>query len=225
MKKTIVATILFTILGINYMFSQSVGFSYFFPKNGYFSNPIAPINISLPIKFGKYLQISPGIGLSNIGGMSMSGFPTQYKSNIPLVGSFQSFEINVLPGFVLPFKNIKFEISGGGFAFTSFNTKIIYGNFNNMIAQANNYDFVNTNVSIDKDFFGYGFIFGSKISFRVRNSVWGYIGANYYMGSQKMALEGNYTAVKNNLITSHDFSFPETKILYHGLQISVGAIF
>jgi len=75
MIKTIFIILLITTLGVNYVSSQSIGFSYFFPKNGYFSNPVAPINFSLPIKFGKYFQTSLGIGLSNIGGMSMSGFP------------------------------------------------------------------------------------------------------------------------------------------------------
>ncbi|MDD2198972.1 MAG: hypothetical protein PHF99_02270 [Bacteroidales bacterium] len=41
-------------------YSQSIGFSYFFPKNGYFSNPIAPVNLSIPVSFGKFFQISPG---------------------------------------------------------------------------------------------------------------------------------------------------------------------
>jgi len=39
-----------------------------------------------------------------------------------------------------------------------------------------------------------------------------------------MALSGEYSAVKNNIITNTGFVFPEAKILYQGLQLSVGAV-
>lgn len=224
MKKTVITLVLFFSIGIGSAFSQSVGFSYFFPKNGYFSNPVAPVNFSLPLKFGNFLQVSPGIGLSNIGGMSMTGFPEEYNSNIALIGPFQSLELSLIPAIVLPFKTVKFDFSGGIFGFTSFNPKLIEGNFNNMFANAKNFDFVNTTTNIDKKPIGWGFVFGSKFSFKVTKSAWGYIGVNYYMGEQKMALNGEYYGVANNTVTNGTFSFPDASLLYHGLQISVGAV-
>ncbi|MBN2778341.1 MAG: hypothetical protein JXR36_11895 [Bacteroidales bacterium] len=225
MKKTVIAFVLFFSIGIGSAFSQSVGFSYFFPKNGYFSNPVAPVNFSLPIKFGNFLQISPGIGLSNIGGMSMTGFPEEYNSNIALIGPFQSLELSLIPAIVLPFKTVKFDFSGGVFGFATFNPKLIEGNFNDMYSNAKDFDFVNTASTIDKKPIGWGFVFGGKFRFKVTKLVWGYIGANYYMGEQKMALNGNYNGVKNNTVTTGTFSFPDASLLYHGLQISVGAVF
>ena len=224
MKKIILIALMVSIFSASCVFSQSVGFSYFFPKNGYFSNPVAPINFSMPIKFGNFIKVSPGIGLSNIGGMSMTGFPDSYNSAQALVGPFQSLELNLIPAIVFPFKTVKFDIDGGIFGFASFNSRLMQGNFNNMFAEANNFDFVNTNTIINKKAIGWGYVFGFKVSFKVTKSAWGYIGANYYMGSQKMALNGTYSGITNNTITEGDFSFPDAELLYHGLQLSVGAV-
>ncbi len=224
MKKTLITLLIVSTFGIGSAFSQSIGFSYFFPKNGYFSNPVAPINFSMPIKFGNFFQVSPGIGLSNIGGMSMTGFPDAYNSEVALVGPFQSLELSLIPAIVLPFKTVKFDFAGGVFGFASFNSRIIEGNFNTMLAEANNFDFISTNTIIDKKAIGWGYVFGFKVSFKVTKSAWGYIGANYYMGEQKMALNGEYYGVANTTITHGSFDFPNTSLLYHGLQISVGAV-
>ena len=178
----------------------------------------------MPFKFGNFIQISPGIGLSNIGGMSMTGFPDGYNSAQALVGPFQSLELNLIPAIVLPFKTVKLDFAGGIFGFASFNSKLLQGNFNNMFAEANNFDFANTNTIIDKKAIGWGYVFGIKISFKVTKSAWGYIGAHYYMGEQKMALNGEYNGVANNLVSSGTFAFPDAALLYHGLQISIGAI-
>ena len=224
MKKTIIVILLFSTIGLGSAFSQSVGFSYFFPKDGYFSNPVSPISFSMPFKFGNFIQVSPGIGLSNIGGMSMTGFPDGYNSAQALVGPFQSLELNLIPALVLPFKNVKFYFSGGLFGFASLNSRMIEGNFNSLLAEANNFDFVHTNTVIDKKAIGWGYVFGFKVSFKVTKSAWGYIGVNYYMGDQKMALNGTYDAVSNNVVSNGTFSFPDAALLYDGLQISVGAI-
>ena len=120
MKKFFLISVLLITIASSNLFSQSVGFSYFFPKNGYFSNPIAPVNFSFPLKFSEYFKISGGIGMTNIGGMSMTGFPESYNSERALVGPFQSLELNVIPTLVLPFKAVKFDLFGGVFGFTSF---------------------------------------------------------------------------------------------------------
>jgi len=177
----------------------------------------------LPLKFNNYFKISPGIGLSNIGGMSMTGFSDNYNSEVPLVGPFQTLELNLIPAIVLPFKTVKIDFAGGIFGFVSFNTRLLEGNFNTMLSDANNFDFIHTNTNIDKKAIGWGGVFGLKISFRVTKSAWGYIGAHYYMGEQKMALNGEYYGVSNTTITHGSFDFQNTSLLYHGLQISVGA--
>ncbi len=225
MKKLYLFLYLFLVLASTNLFSQSMGFSYFIPKYGYFSNPVAPINFSMPLKFNEYFQISPGIGLSNIGGMSMTGFPDGYNSERALIGPFQTLELNLIPAIVIPMKSFKFSFLGGVFGFTSFNPKVIEENFNDMLAQANNYRALDSNVSIDKSLFGWGYILGVKLSFRVKKNTWGYIGANYYIGGQKMALNGTLTGVDDaDVVTDGTFDYSNTKILYHGLQLNLGAI-
>ncbi|MDD3859745.1 MAG: hypothetical protein PHW83_06060 [Bacteroidales bacterium] len=225
MKKLKLIVIFLFLLFSAQVYSQSVGFSYFFPKNGYFSNPVAPVNFSLPVKMSDFFQISPGIGLFHIGGMSMFGFSEEYNSERALVGPFQSMELTLLPAVVLSFKQVKFDILGGVFGFWGFNQKIIKSEFNSMLAEAHSYSSFDSNLNYKKNGFGWGYIFGTKLSFKVTKSAWGYIGANYYIGSQLFKVDGSYVATKSNtIIESGSFSFNNSKILYQGLQISVGAV-
>ena len=167
MKKFLLISVLLITIASSNLFSQSFGFSYFFPKYGYFSNPVAPVNLSFPLKFSDYFKISCGIGMMNVGGMSMIGFPESYDSKRALVGPFQSLELNIIPTLVIPFKTVKFDLFGGVFGFTSFNSKMIGANFNEMIALANNYSFVDSNIIMDKSTLGWGYLFGGKINVRV----------------------------------------------------------
>ncbi|MGM0649982.1 MAG: hypothetical protein ACQES1_05675, partial [Bacteroidota bacterium] len=195
MKKTIsilaAVLLLFSVCKVK---SQSVGFSYFFPVDGYFSNPIAPVNVSLPISFGKYFQISPGISMNSIGGMNLTGLDDGLNSNRPLVGPFQSINGSLLPTIVIPTKSVKVDLMGGVFGFATINTKIMHGNFDKMLREQYEYDAVNSNMQFDKDNFGWGYVFGVKCSFKVKNNIWAYLGAKYYMGSQDMPLRGHITA-------------------------------
>ena len=206
-------------------YSQSIGFSYFFPKNGYFSNPVAPISFSIPLKLYDFFQISPGIGLYHIGGMSMTGFAEEYNSERTLVGPFQSLELTLLPAIVIGFKKVKFDIVGGLFGFWGFNEKLIADEFNQMLAESHDFSSFDSNLNYKKNGFGWGYIYGIKFSFKLTKSAWGYIGANYYTGSQLFKIDGNYIATKGiNYYESGSFNFNTSKILYQGLQISVGAI-
>ncbi|HNQ67779.1 MAG TPA: hypothetical protein PKN32_05340 [Bacteroidales bacterium] len=223
-RKFILIIFVFTIFG-GETYSQSIGFSYFFPKNGYFSNPVAPVNFSLPVKMSDFFQISPGIGLYHIGGMSMTGFSEEYNSERALVGPFQSMELTLLPAIVIGFKKVKFDLVGGLFGFWGFNEKVIKSEFIDMIAEAHNFSVIDSDLNCKKSGFGWGYIYGIKFSFKVTKSAWGYIGANYYTGSQLFKIDGTYVATKgNNYIESGDFNFNNSKILYQGLQISVGAV-
>lgn len=205
--------------------SQSIGFSYFFPKNGYFSNPIAPVNFSLPVKMGKFFQVSPGIGLYHIGGMSIKGFPEVYESERAMVGPFQSVELTLLPALVIPFKTAKIDFVGGVFGFLGFNEKIIRSEFNDMMTVAYNFSFMDTNVSCKNYGFGWGYIYGIKFSFKVTKDAWGYIGANYYHGGQNFKITGEYKAADfEDVVYTGNFNYDKTSLLYQGLQISVGAI-
>lgn len=220
--KKIITTIFISLFFKTILFSQSIGFSYFFPENGYFSNPIAPVSLNLPLKFNNYFQITPGVVMNHIGGMSMTGFPSNYDSNRALVGPFQTFELNLVPTINIPMKNVRFDLMGGFFGFVSFNEKIISGNLNQMIIEKHGYDAINSNISIDKSSMGWGYLTGMRFNFRVTSNIWAYIGGSYYFGSQKMPLTGSYTAYENDKKINKDLNFSDTELLYRGFSLSVG---
>ncbi len=225
MKRFLFLSVILSVIFLNSAFSQTVGFSYFFPKYGHFSNPVAPVNFSLPIKAGNFFQISPGIGMYNIGGMSMAGFPEIYNSKRALIGPFQSLELTLLPAVVLPFKSVKIYFVGGVFGFFGFNQKLIQGEFNNMMSEANNYSSFDSQADYKNNGFGCGYIYGIKLSFKVNKKTWGYIGANYYTGSQLIKINGSYIATTDAAtISTGNFNFSESGLMYQGLQISIGAI-
>lgn len=205
-------------------FSQSVSVSYFFPKDGYFANPIAPLNFGLPVGFGDYFKISSGIGMKNIGGMSMSGFPSDYDSQRALIGPFQSMEISIIPTIVLNAGNAGIDLMGGVFGFTSFNKKIFHGNFNEMIAEAHSFKHVSAEMEMDASLFGWGYIYGFRFNFNVASNVRAFIGADYYLGSQEISFTGRYIGIlDDHSVIEQEAAYESTKLLFHGLNITIGA--
>lgn len=203
-------------------FSQSVGFSYFFPKDGYFGNPIAPVSFSLPVSFGKYLRISPGISMSNIGGMSMSGLPEIYNSKRSLIGPFQNMSLSMEGSIVVPFKKVEFELIGGVFGFTNFSTKLNKGNFDQMIMEAHNYDMMNAEIEIDPKVFGGGWVFGMQFDFNIKDNIWGFIAGRYYLGNQDIPINGRIDYLQNGTVSSSPVSFQNARLNYQGFEITIG---
>jgi hypothetical protein len=225
MKKRLCIILFFScyFLFVNNAQAQSIGFSYFFPTHGYFSNPIAPVNINLPVKFGNYLQISPGISMNNIGGMSMTGFPAELNSERALIGPFQSLTGSLVPAIVIPTKSVELELMGGVFGFTGFNQKIMHGNFEDMLSEAYNYSSVSSDVQMDKSIFGWGYLIGTKLNIRVKDNIWGYVAVKYYMGAQNIGINGILRyASGNNASVYQEIHYPETKLHYHGFEITLG---
>ncbi|MEA1873568.1 MAG: hypothetical protein U9N51_03935 [Bacteroidota bacterium] len=225
MKKRLCIILFFScyFLFVNNAQAQSIGFSYFFPTHGYFSNPIAPVNINLPVKFGNYLQISPGISMNNIGGMSMTGFPDELNSNRALIGPFQSLSMSLVPAIVIPTKSVELELMGGVFGFAGFNQKIMHGNFEDMISEAYNYSSLSSDLNMDKSALGWGYLVGTKLNIRIQNNIWGYIAVKYYMGGQNIGINGvlQYASGENASVYQ-DVDYPNSELHYHGFEITIG---
>src|SRR6476620_2311281 len=117
MKKAV----LLMLLGLGFAFSssgQNVGlsFSYFIPKNGYFSTPISPFSIrGIGVDLNKYIALETGASLYRMSGLNVKDMP--FESKDPIVGP--NFTLFVPAELVLQFKGKKaeFDIKGGGFAF------------------------------------------------------------------------------------------------------------
>src|SRR6187549_3068081 len=132
MKKFFITTIL--ILGVLTSQAQDLGlsFSYFIPKNGYFSTPVSPFSIrGLGFDINKFLAIETGATLYRMSGLNMKDLP--FESKDPLVGP--NFTIFVPVELVIQLKgsNVEFDIKGGAFGFYGFSQKINYGNFDRAI--------------------------------------------------------------------------------------------
>ncbi|MFO7880170.1 MAG: hypothetical protein ACQES0_09900 [Bacteroidota bacterium] len=220
MKKLIsIAAGLLLLLSVGGVKAQSLGFSYFFPTDGYFSNPIAPVHFSLPVAFGNYFQISPGISMNSIGGMSMTGLDEGLNSSRPLVGPFQTFNGSLVPTIVIPTKNVQLDLEGGVFGFVSMNTKLMEGSFDAMYEETYNLYAAKSDITYDKDMFGWGYVFGVKMSFRLQDNIWGFVGAKYYMGSQDMPLNGSVYTGDNSMLP---VDMPDASLQYHGFEITLG---
>lgn len=201
--------------------AQPIGFSYFFPTDGYFGNPIAPVKFHLPLSFGKFIRITPGIGMNNIGGMSMGGLQ-EYNGDRPLIGPFQSAQLSLSPSIVIPMGNVEVELMGGVFGFTSIKPKLNDGNFEQMLMEKDGYDLVQTDLSLDPDFCGWGWVFGLQLDFKIKGNIWGYVAGRYYLGEQNIAISGDYRFFDGTAANTVPLDLPDAFMNYHGFEITIG---
>ena len=69
-----------------------LSFSYFIPKNGYFSVPVTPFSIrGVGFDITRFFAIESGFTLYRISGMGVKGLPFESKS--PLIGPFFSMMV------------------------------------------------------------------------------------------------------------------------------------
>src|SRR5687768_2385957 len=143
--------ILLFILSLNTIsLAQQFGlsFSYFLPKNGYFSTPISPFSIrGLGVDLNRFMALETGASLYRMSGMNVKGLP--FESKAPLVGP--NFTILVPAELVFSLKGgkVEFDIKGGGFFFYAFGNKINYGNLDRSIVKFEQLTVANADVDFD----------------------------------------------------------------------------
>ena len=221
MKKTMMVMLIFAGYGCS---AQQFGlsFSYFIPKNGYFSTPISPFSIrGLGFDFNRFLALETGASLYRMSGLNVKDLP--FESKDPLVGP--NFTIFVPVELVLQFQrgNIEFDIKGGGFAFYGFGQKINYGNFDRAIRKFEGWQVVNSDFSYENKP-GFGYHFGGELTVYVTSQVGVSLETNYLVGESKFPLKGSYTGGETTLET-RQVEYADAKIDFTGLEFSVGLIF
>lgn len=200
-----------------------LSFSYFIPKNGYFSTPISPFSIrGVGISLTNFLALETGASLYRMNGLNMKDLP--FETNDPLVGP--NFTIFIPAELVLELKggNIQFDIKGGGFFFHGFDQKINYGNMDRAMRSYYLQDVLNADLSY-KNKPGFGYHAGAELTVYVTNQVGVSIECNYLVGQSGFPLSGSYTAGTGNTITTVDVDYPDSKIDLTGLEFSIGLIF
>jgi len=208
------------------LYAQELGvsFSFFLPKNGYFSAPISPFSIrGLGFNLTNYLAIETGGSLYRMSGMSATNVP--FSNNEPIVGPF--FNLMVPLELILQFGNNDFEfrIKGGGFVFYNFGTKLNNGNLDRALVEYLNWSVANNHFEFDNKI-GYGYEFGVEYIQYFNRRFGVSLGANYYIGGADLNLRGSITGGNNQTgIVNVAADFPDSKLDYTGLELSVGIIF
>ena len=96
--------------------SQQLGmsFSFFFPKNGYFSNPVSPFSLrGIGIHPTDFFSIESGFSLYRMSGMNVIQLP--FETMDPLMGPFFSIMVPLQAVFEVQTNNVVFRVKGGGF--------------------------------------------------------------------------------------------------------------
>ena len=203
-----------------------LSFSYFIPKNGYFSTPISPFSVrGVGFNLTNFLSLESGASLYRMTGLNIKDLP--FESKDPLLGP--NFTIFVPVELVVSLKSAKVELDlkGGGFFFYGFGTKIDYGNFDRAIRKHEGWDVANADLSI-KNKPGFGYHFGGELTVYVTNTVGVSFETNYLIGESKLPIKGSYTGGDSG--TTFDEvnvknSFDDAKVDFTGLEFSISLIF
>lgn len=215
--------LLFVILNCS-VYAQEFGlsFSYFLPKNGYFSTPISPFSIrGIGVDLNRFLALETGASLYRMSGLNVKDLP--FESKDPLVGP--NFTILVPAEIVIQLKgsSVEFDIKGGVFGFYGFGQKINYGNLDRAIRKYEEWQVANSELTYDNKP-GWGYHAGVELTVYVTQQLGISLETNYLMGDSKFPLKGSYVG-GNTLLETKQVEYADAKIDLTGLEFSIGLIF
>lgn len=205
-------------------FGQQFGlsFSYFLPKNGYFSTPISPFSIrGIGVDLNRFIALETGASLYRMSGLNVKDLPFETKDAI--VGPNFTLLIPAEIVFQLKGSSVQFDIKGGVFGFYGFSQKINYGNLDRAIRKYEGWQVANSDFDYDNKP-GWGYHAGVELTVYVTQQVGVSIETNYLMGDSKFPLTGSYTGGNSSLETK-PAQFSDAKIDLTGLEFSIGIIF
>ena len=206
------------------VFAQQFGlsFSYFIPKDGYFSTPISPFSIrGLGVDLNRFIALETGASLYRMSGLNVKDVPFETKD--ALVGPNFTILVPAEIVFQLKGSSVEFDVKGGVFGFYGFDQKINYGNFDKAIRKHENWEVANSNFSYDNKP-GWGYLFGAELTLYVTQQVGISLESNYLMGDSGFPLKGRYVG-GSTTIESKEVEYPDARIDLTGLEFSIGVIF
>lgn len=199
-----------------------LSFSYFIPKNGYFSTPISPFSIrGIGVDITPFLALETGASLYRMSGLNMKDLP--FESEAPLVGP--NFTLFIPAELVIQLKgsSVEFDIKGGGFFFYGFDQKINYGNMDRALRTLEGWQVANSDLEFENKP-GFGYHGGVELTFYVMSQFGISLECNYLVGQSKFPLKGSYTGGGDDLETK-TVEYTDAKIDLTGLEFSIGLIF
>lgn len=206
------------------LFGQQFGlsFSYFIPKDGYFSTPISPFSIrGVGVDLNRFIALETGASLYRMSGLNIKDLPFETKD--ALVGPNFTILVPAEIVFQLKGSSVEFDIKGGVFGFYGFSQKINYGNLDRAIRNYENWEVANSDFEYDNKP-GWGYLFGAELTVYVTQQLGISLETNYLMGDSKFPLKGSYTGGSAALETK-EVEFSDAKIDLTGLEFSIGVIF
>ncbi|OFX72069.1 MAG: hypothetical protein A2X12_02375 [Bacteroidetes bacterium GWE2_29_8] len=225
MNKSILTIIIIISINVN-TFSQSVGVSYLFPKDGELSLPVSPFYYTMPLQFNDYFGINLTGAIYYIGGMSVKGLPDYIENHRPLLGPFVSLAGNVMPAITIPFKRFEICFQGGVFGFYNINPSLINGNIDRMLIENEDIDMANSDFSFDNNP-GWGWVYGINVITAISKKRALIIGCNYFDGSSDLNLRGSYNSYKIQSATykNVDVDYSDSKLNFNAIEVSIGIEF
>lgn len=199
-----------------------LSFSYFIPKNGYFSAPISPFSLrGVGFDINRFIAIETGASLYRMSGLGMKGLP--FETTQPLIGPNFTIFVPLELVFMLKGNNVEFDIKGGGFLFYGFGQKLNYGNLDRALRDFEGWDVANATVSFDNNP-GFGYHFGAELTFYVTGQIGISLETNYLIGESKFPLTGSYIGGTSSLETK-PIDFADARIDFTGLEFSIGVFY
>lgn len=207
--------------------SQDFGlsFSYFIPKNGYFSVPVTPFSIrGVGFDLNRFFAIESGFTLYRISGMGVKGLP--YESKNPLIGPFFSLMVPLEAVITFNFDNQAIKLKGGGFLFYNFDTKIIEGNLDRELMEYLGWEVLNSDFSVNNNI-GYGYHFGAEYIIYFSKKFGISFEAYYLSGSSPLDMKGTYKGIPDDgdLIVEEPAYFKDAQLDFTGYEFSIGVLF
>jgi hypothetical protein len=223
-KLLIILSFLFISLTMK---AQDVGlsFSYFIPKNGYFSVPVTPFSIrGIGFDLNRFFAIESGFSLYRISGMGVKGLP--YESKKPLIGPFFSLMVPLEGVITFDFDNQAFKIKGGGFLFYNFDTKINEGNLDRELRDYLDWELLNSSFYVNNNL-GYGYHFGVEYIVYFSKQFGISLEAYYLSGSSPLDMKGSYWGIPadGDDIVMENVAFKDAELDFTGYEFSVGVLF
>jgi len=199
-----------------------LSFSYFLPKNGYFSTPISPFSIrGLGFDINRFLAIETGASLYRMSGLNLKDLPLESKE--PLVGPNFTVLIPLELVIQLQGSRVEFDIKGGGFFFYGFDQKLNYGNLDRALRKSQQWQVANSDFTFENNP-GFGYHGGVELTVYVTPQVGVSLESNYFVGDAKFPMAGSLTG-GNTTIETITSNFTEARIDFTGLEFAIGLIF
>lgn len=222
MKKIFLATLIVFVTFSARAQDFGLSFSYFLPKNGYFSTPISPFSIrGLGVDLNRFIALETGASLYRMSGLNLKDLP--FESKAPLIGPNFTILVPAELVFQLRGNRVEFDIKGGGFFFHTFGNKINYGNFDRAIRTHKGWEVANSELSF-KAKPGFGYHGGAELTIYVTSDVGVSLETNYFVGDAKFPMNGSVTGGGSPLGTE-PIDYAEAKVDFTGLEFSIGLIF